>query len=90
VYVGRVIGNVVATRKEDCLVGTKLLVVRRQYIDGTLRGRINVAVDLVGAGVGETVLVVSGSAAGGSDEKFSGRIDAAIVGIVDSIEIIGE
>ncbi|MGH9416812.1 MAG: EutN/CcmL family microcompartment protein [Terriglobales bacterium] len=83
----RVIGTVVATRKDPRLEGFKLLVVRLQKAEGDDDSGYLVAVDTVGAGAGERVLVVQGSSArmaqGGQDRP----IDAAIVGIVDTVEL---
>ena len=86
--VAKVIGNIWATRKEEKLAGLKLLLV--QPLD-VLTGKADhfpiVAADIIGAGVGETVLVVSGSTARracGGDERM---VDGAIVGIIDSLEI---
>jgi len=80
----RVVGTVVATRKDDRLQGRKLLVCRPVAPDGTTDGGYVVAVDTVGAGVSETVLLVSGSSArmaGGKDSP----LDSAVVGIVDEV-----
>ena len=84
---GKVVGTVVATRKDPRLVGTKLLVVRPMDPRGKPEGHYLVAVDTVDAGVGETVLVVSGSSARMASGLKDCPIDAAIVGIVDEIEI---
>ena len=84
----RVFGTVVATRKDSRLVSSKLLVV--QPIDPRSKiGESNylVAVDTVDAGVGETVLVVSGSSARMARGLKDRPIDTAIVGIVDAIEL---
>jgi ethanolamine utilization protein EutN len=78
-----VIGHVWATKKEQALNGLKLMVVREDKPGG----EEIVAADTVGAGVGEKVLVVSGSTARravGADER---PVDAAIVGIIDSLEV---
>lgn len=80
----RVIGHVWATKKEENLEGLKLMVVREEE---TVRKSIFVAADVVGAGIGERVLVVSGSTARkvfGSDDVPA---DLAIVGIIDNLEI---
>ena len=80
----RVVGTVVATRKDDRLQGRKLLVCRPVTPDGTAEGGYIVSVDTVGAGVQETVLLVSGSSArmaGGKDSP----VDSAVVGIVDEV-----
>ena len=83
----RVIGNVVATRKDPRLVSNKLLVVRPMDPRGKPEGHYLVAVDTVDAGVGETVLVVSGSSARMASGLKDCPVDAAIVGIVDAIEV---
>ena len=80
----KVIGHVWATKKEESLGGMKLMVVRE---DDKRTGASFVAADIVGAGIGEKVLVVSGSTARkalGSDDL---PVDAAIVGIIDSLEV---
>lgn len=83
--VGRVCGTVVATRKDPKLEGKKLLVVEKiNPADGTASGYV-VAVDTVGAGAGETVLVVSGSSARLSQGMKDHPVDAAIIGIIDTI-----
>jgi len=85
--VGRVVGNVWATRKDPALNGMKLLVVKPidHYSE---RGRPEmIAADSVGAGIGELVLVVTGSSARRSLGKELCPIDAMIVGIVDKIEV---
>lgn len=83
----KVIGHVWATKKKDALVGMKLVVVRE--LDAQLRvtGTPFVAADSIGAGVEERVLVVSGSTArvAAGDNKIP--VDAAIVGIIDSLEV---
>jgi microcompartment protein CcmK/EutM len=86
--VAKIVGTVVATRKDPRLVSHKLLVARP--IDP--RGRSNngaylVAVDTVDAGVGETVLIVSGSSARMASGMKDCPVDAAIVGIIDAVEI---
>ena len=78
--VGKVVGSVVATRKNENLVGSKFLIV--EPCEGMGDGRI-VAVDNVGAGIGEIVLIATGSSARIGCEQESAPIDAAIVGIVD-------
>ena len=78
----KVIGTVVATRKEDSLVGFKLLVLEPLDRPGA---RV-VAVDMVGAGGGDTVLVVSGGGAR-AIVKAGTPVDTAIVGIVDSMDV---
>ena len=83
----RIIGTVVATRKDPRLVSSKLLVAR--YLDprGKAESGYVVAVDTVDAGVGETVLVVSGSSARMAAGMKDCPVDAAVVGIVDTVEL---
>lgn len=85
--IGKVVGNVWATRKEELLNGLKLLVVKpiNYYTDADMC--TFVAVDTIGAGIGETVLVVKGSSARKAVNKTDAPVDATIVGIVDQVEI---
>lgn len=83
----KVVGTVVATRKDERLVGAKLLLVQPMEPGGAPRGGHLVAVDTVDAGAGETVLVVGGSSARMAGELKETPVDAAIVGIVDSVEV---
>jgi ethanolamine utilization protein EutN len=87
VILARVVGTVVATRKDERLVSNKLLVARPVDPQGKTDGGYLVAVDTVDAGVGETVLIVSGSSARMAAGMKDCPVDAAIVGIVDAIEI---
>jgi ethanolamine utilization protein EutN len=84
---GKVVGTVVATRKDPRLVSNKLMVVRPVDPRGKAEGHYLVAVDTVDAGVGETVLVVSGSSARMASGLKDCPVDAAIVGIVDEVEM---
>lgn len=79
--IGKVVGSIIATRKNDKLIGQKLLVVRP--LENMEKKGEFVAIDNVGAGIGETVLVAVGSAARVGCELENAPIDAAIVGIVD-------
>lgn len=85
---GKVIGTVVATRKLESLVGFKLLMVEPFYDDNG-SGRVLVAGDRVGAGIGEVVLVTEYSTTRYAVEHDC-PIDAVIVGIVDNPPIIGK
>ncbi|SHJ49591.1 ethanolamine utilization protein EutN [Geosporobacter subterraneus DSM 17957] len=85
--IGKVIGNVWATRKEEALRGLKFLVVQPLDRFGSDGGSTLVAVDMIGAGVGERVLVVQGSSARRIEGKAEVPVDAAVVGIIDSVEI---
>jgi microcompartment protein CcmK/EutM len=88
--IGRVIGTLVASRKEPTLEGLKLLVVRACDVDGNPSGGIAVAVDAVGAGIGEVVLYVAGSSARQTQVTQNRPVDATIMAIVDEIAIGGE
>ena len=83
----KIVGTVVATRKDPRLVSTKLLVARPIDPKGKTEGGYLVAVDTVDAGVGETVLLVSGSSARMAAGLKDCPVDAAVIGIVDAIEI---
>ncbi|MFV0342720.1 MAG: EutN/CcmL family microcompartment protein [Anaerocolumna sp.] len=80
--VGKVVGSVIATRKNEKLVGSKFLIVEPLRNMNSSGARI-VAIDNVGAGIGELVLVATGSAARIGCNLNESPIDAAIVGIVD-------
>jgi ethanolamine utilization protein EutN len=84
----RVVGTVVATRKDPRLESHKLLIARPMDPTGTPEGLYLVAVDTVDAGVGETVLIVSGSSARMASGMKDCPVDAAIVGIIDTIDTI--
>ncbi len=79
----KVVGHVWATKKEEHLNGLKLMVVQETENGGT----VYVAADLVGAGIGEQVLVVSGSTARMALGKGDTPADMAIVGIIDNLEV---
>ncbi|MGE5244695.1 MAG: EutN/CcmL family microcompartment protein [Betaproteobacteria bacterium] len=81
--IARVIGDVVATRKDDSLSGLTLLVVQPLTPDGAPVGRPLVAVDAVGAGVGEHVFFVRGKEASFPFYPVETPVDAGIVGIID-------
>ena len=83
----KVIGTVVATRKDPRLVSNKPMVVRSIDPRGKAEGGHLVAVDTVDAGIGETVLVVSGSSARMASGMKDCPVDAAIVGIVDTVQV---
>ena len=85
--IGKVIGSVVSTRKNENLVGNKFMIVEPLDAFSKGSGRI-VAVDNVGAGLGEAVLVATGSAARIGIEQNTAPIDAAIVGIIDDVSSI--
>ena len=81
--VGKVIGSVVSTRKMNALVGSKLMVVEPLQAMDSPHSKI-IAIDNIGAGIGEIVLVATGSAARIGSRMENSPIDAAIVGIVDN------
>jgi ethanolamine utilization protein EutN len=84
---GRIVGTVVATRKDPRLEGKKLLVVKLISPEGADESGYLVAVDTVDAGFRETVLIVSGSSARLAAECKDRPVDAAIVGIVDTVDL---
>jgi ethanolamine utilization protein EutN len=83
----RIVGTVVATRKDPRLVSNKLLVARQIDPRGKGEGGYVVAVDTVDAGVGETVLIVSGSSARMAHGMKDCPVDAAVVGIIDAVDM---
>ena len=86
--IARVVGNVVATRKHEKFDGAKLMLVQPLNLDDSPRGAALLAVDGVGAGVEEKVLIVlEGRAAGEALGKKAAPVDAAIVGIIDSVDL---
>lgn len=84
---GRIVGTVVATRKDPRLEGKKLLVIKPVSPEGADEPGYLVAVDTVDAGFRETVLIVSGSSARLAAECKERPVDAAIVGIVDVVNL---
>ena len=86
---GKVVGTVVATRKEEEIEGLRLLVVRGLDLEGKPTSSVVVAVDAVGAGVGEVVLYASGSSARQTKVTKDRPVDATIMAIVDEIEVGG-
>jgi len=86
---GKVIGTLVASRKEQTLEGLKLLVVRACDVDGNPNRALAVAVDAVGAGIGEVVLYCAGSSARQTQVTQNRPVDATIMAIVDSIAVDG-
>lgn len=85
--IGRIVGTVVATRKDPRLEGNKLLLVRQTSPEGQDENNYVVAIDTVGAGFRERVLVVAGSSARLAEGLKDRPVDAAIVGIIDTVEI---
>ena len=92
-FVAKVTGSLVATQKLDAVVGQKLLIVEPYRLEPKKRdslattGRTFVAIDLLGAGVGDYVLLTQGSSARLTPETKNMPIDAVIVGIVDTVHV---
>ena len=89
-HLGRVAGTLVASRKEALMEGMVFLVVRQLDAENTETGSYVVAVDTVGAGVGEVVLYASGSSARQTESTRDRPVDAVIMAIVDSWDVGGE
>jgi len=89
--IAKVVGTVVATEKHSKLHGAKLLLVQPETPAGQSRGPTLLAIDSVGAGIGERVLVViEGKAAGDALGRKGAPVDAAIIGIIDHIDHVEE
>ncbi len=87
--IGRIIGDVVATQKAASHEGRKILVVQPLNLDGSDRGEAVLALDAVGAGIGERVLIVTeGFGAMTAVGRTNAPIDMAVVGIIDSVDLI--
>jgi ethanolamine utilization protein EutN len=95
-FLARVEGSVVATKKDPAMNGRKLLLLRPQLVDekdpARFRPGVNtiIAVDSVGAGVGEMVLFCQGSSARLAPNLRDAPVDAVIIGIVDSVDVLGK
>lgn len=87
---GKVVGTVVSTRKDDKLTGLRFMVVRELTEKLEETGKMVVAADAVGAGVGELVLFASGSSARQTVLTHERPVDATIMAIVDEIEVGGK
>jgi microcompartment protein CcmK/EutM len=86
-FLGRVIGTVWSTKKDEQLVGAKFLIVKELDLDLKEKDRIVVAVDSVGAGDGEVVLVASGSSSRMTTFTKDKPVDAVIMAIVDKLDV---
>jgi microcompartment protein CcmK/EutM len=87
-YIGRVVGTVVATIKDEAFYGRKLLLVDRLNLDGQADGHYDIAVDVVQAGVGDTVMVIDeGNGARQILRREVAPVRAVIVGVVDDVEL---
>lgn len=84
---GRVVGTLVATRKDDSLIGSKLMITQPLDLDYKPIGESFVAVDTVGAGIGEVIIYAEGTASRNAARKHDAAIDAAIIGIVDNMDV---
>ena len=95
-YLGKVIGSVVSTKKDESMRGRKLLMVRPMLVDPENPSNFKpgsntiVAVDTLGAGEGELVMFAQGSSARQADGLKAMPVDAAIVGLVDTVNILGK
>lgn len=85
--IGKIVGTVVATRKDETLLGCKLMITQPLTMDYKEIGEPLIAVDTVGAGIGEVVIYTKGTAARNAAKKRESSIDMAIVGIVDNIDL---
>ena len=86
--IARVIGTVVSTQKHRTFEGAKLLLVQPMALDDSPRGTPLLAIDSVGAGIHEKVLVViEGRAAGEALGRKAAPVDAAVIGIIDSVDV---
>lgn len=86
--IARILGTVVSTQKDERLKGKKLLVCKPINVDGTDRDDYVVAVDTVGAGFHEKVLLVGGSSARMAEGNKDCPVDTAIVGVIDTIDFV--
>lgn len=86
--IGRILGTVVSTQKDERLQGKKLLIVKPIDLDGTDQSGYVVAVDTVGAGYHERVIVVGGSSARMAEGNKDCPVDSAIIGVIDTIDFI--
>ena len=86
--IGRILGTVVSTQKDERLQSKKLLIVKPINLDGSDQSGYVVAVDTVGAGYHEKVIVVGGSSARMADGNKDCPIDSAIIGVIDTIDFI--
>ncbi|WCK52587.1 EutN/CcmL family microcompartment protein [Aneurinibacillus sp. Ricciae_BoGa-3] len=86
-HLGTVIGNVWATKKEEELRGLKFLIIQPKLPNGSDVDSAYIAVDRIGAGVGDKVMVTKGSSAASIVSDIRLPIDALIIGIIDSIDV---
>lgn len=86
--IGRILGTVVSTQKDERLLGKKLLIVKPINLDGSDQSGYVVSVDTVGAGYHEKVIVVGGSSARMADGNKDCPVDSAIIGVIDGIDFV--
>jgi microcompartment protein CcmK/EutM len=86
-FLGKVVGTVWATRKDEELVGMKFQVVKHIGLDYKLKDTFVIAVDTVQAGVGDVVLVCSGSSARQTNQTKNKPVDAVIMAVVDKLDV---
>lgn len=86
-YLGKVIGTAIATRKDEKLIGSKFMITQPLNIELEPVGEAIIAVDTVGSGIGELVMFSKGTAARNAARKSDSPIDAAIIGIIDNMSI---
>ena len=87
---GKIVGTVVATQKNEALIGATLLVVQDLKLDLAPASGSLVCVDSVGAGIGDVVLYVSGSSARLTEVSKDRPVDATVIAIVDTVEVEGQ
>jgi microcompartment protein CcmK/EutM len=88
--IGRILGTVVSTQKDERLQGKKLLIVKPINLDGSDQSGYVVSVDTVGAGYHEKVIIVGGSSARMADGNKDCPVDSAIIGVIDSFDFVAE
>ncbi|MBF0297937.1 MAG: EutN/CcmL family microcompartment protein [Oligoflexia bacterium] len=88
--IAKVVGTVVATKKEGRMDGLKLLLVQPADVEGVSKGGVICAIDSVGAGIDEIVLLASGSSARLTDVTQNKPVDAVIIAIVDTMDVEGK
>ena len=87
--IGKVIGTVIATKKDPELEGLKLLLIKGADLDGTTNGPLLVAADAIGAGIGELILYAAGSSARQTAQTKDRPVDHVVMAIIDQIEVDG-
>ena len=88
--IGKVVGTIVATQKNEKLTGRKLLVVEDMDLKGLPTGNYLVAIDAIGAGEGEIVLTCGGSSARLTSQTEGCPVDGTIIAIIETVEVGGE